>query len=65
MFPGWLMMLRITEANVYANKLYRDLLVDSSYNKLIRPVRNHSDILTVKLGLRLSQLIGIVCTYKP
>ena len=45
-------------ANEEAKKLYEDLL--STYNRLIRPVGNNSDRLTVKLGLKLSQLIDVV-----
>ncbi|XP_058792854.1 acetylcholine receptor subunit alpha-like 1 isoform X2 [Phymastichus coffea] len=45
------------QANPEAKRLYDDLL--SNYNRLIRPVGNNSDKLTVKLGLRLSQLIDI------
>ncbi|XP_065566595.1 acetylcholine receptor subunit alpha-like 1 isoform X2 [Artemia franciscana] len=40
-----------------AFKLYDDLLTD--YNRVIRPVGNDSDTLTVKLGLRMSQLIDV------
>jgi len=47
-------------ANPDAKRLYTDLLVNDGYNKLIRPVGNNSDKLTVKLGLRLSQLIDVV-----
>ena len=47
-------------ANPDARRLYDDLLRKSGYNKLIRPVSNSSDLLTVKLGLRLSQLIDVV-----
>lgn len=43
------------EANPDAKRLYDDLL--SNYNRLIRPVENNSDTLTVWLGLKLSQLI--------
>lgn len=49
-------------ASVYgsadAKRLYDDLL--SNYNRLIRPVGNNSDRLTVKMGLKLSQLIEVV-----
>lgn len=38
-------------------RLYDDLL--SNYNRLIRPVTNVSDILTVRLGLKLSQLMEV------
>lgn len=47
-------------ANPEAKRLYDDLL--SNYNRLIRPVGNVSDRLTVKMGLRLSQLIDVVST---
>lgn len=47
-----------TVANPEAKRLYDDLL--SNYNRLIRPVGNNSDRLTVKMGLRLSQLIEVV-----
>ena len=43
-----------------AKRLYDDLLKRSDYNKLIRPVGNTSDRLTVKLGLRLTQIIDVV-----
>lgn len=46
------------EANPDAKRLYDDLL--SNYNRLIRPVKNNSDTLTVWLGLKLSQLIEMV-----
>ncbi|XP_064459792.1 acetylcholine receptor subunit alpha-like 1 [Ornithodoros turicata] len=44
-------------ANPDAKRLYDDLM--SSYNRLIRPVSNNSDRLTVKMGLKLSQLIDV------
>lgn len=50
----------IAEANPDSKRLYDDLL--SNYNRLIRPVGNNSDRLTVKMGLRLSQLIDVVST---
>jgi len=43
--------------NPHAKRLYDDLLHD--YNRLIRPVSNFSETLTVKLGLKLSQLIDV------
>jgi hypothetical protein len=46
------------EANPDAKRLYDDLL--SNYNRLIRPVSNNTDTLTVWLGLKLSQLIEVV-----
>ncbi|XP_055953188.1 acetylcholine receptor subunit alpha-like 1 [Argiope bruennichi] len=45
------------KCNPDAKRLYDDLM--SSYNRLIRPVVNTSDTLTVKLGLKLSQLIDV------
>ena len=42
------------------NRLHHELLHLRSYSKLIRPVSNHSVQLTVKMGLRLSQLLDIV-----
>lgn len=50
-------------ANPDAKRLYDDLL--SNYNRLIRPVGNNSDRLTVKMGLRLSQLIDVVSNPLP
>ena len=45
------------EANPHAKRLYDDLLHD--YNRLIRPVSNFTETLTVRLGLKLSQLIDV------
>lgn len=53
-------MFKEVECNPYAKMLYNDLLKQTRYNKLIRPVANFSDKLTVKLGLKLSQLIDVV-----
>lgn len=47
----------VSMANPDAKRLYDDLL--SNYNKLIRPVGNSTDRLTVKMGLKLSQIIGV------
>lgn len=46
------------QGNDDAKRLYDDLI--NGYNSLIRPVGNNSDRLTVKMGLRLSQLIDVV-----
>ncbi|XP_066152609.1 acetylcholine receptor subunit alpha-like isoform X1 [Euwallacea fornicatus] len=43
--------------NPHAKRLYDDLL--SNYNKLVRPVVNVSDALSVKIKLKLSQLIDV------
>lgn len=47
-------------ANPDAKRLYDDLL--SHYNRLIRPVSNNSQVVTVGLGLHLTQLIDLVCS---
>jgi len=49
---------RVFEANPDTKRLYDDLL--SNYNRLIRPVVNNTETLTVWLGLKLSQLIEMV-----
>lgn len=41
-----------------SNKLYQYLM--SNYNKNVRPVRNNSDLVTVKLGLKLIQIADVV-----
>lgn len=49
--------LKQIEANPDAKRLYDDLL--SNYNRLIRPVVNNTETLTVYMGLKLSQLIEV------
>jgi len=55
-------MMLMSSSSVHANpdakRLYDDLL--SHYNRLIRPVSNNSEVVTVRLGLHLSQLIDLV-----
>ena len=51
-------LVAVSRANPDAKRLYDDLL--SNYNKLVRPVANVSDALTVKIKLKLSQLIDVV-----
>lgn len=46
------------EGNPYKKHLFDDLL--SNYNRLIRPVQNHSENLTVWIGLKLTQLTEMV-----
>ena len=48
-------------ANPDAKRLYDDLL--SNYNRLIRPVINHTEKVTVKLGVSLSQIVELVSCY--
>ncbi|XP_046650083.1 acetylcholine receptor subunit alpha-like isoform X1 [Daphnia pulicaria] len=43
--------------NPDAKRLYDDLL--SNYNKIVRPVVNNSDVLKVRIKLKLSQLIDL------
>ena len=47
--------------NPDAKRLYDDLL--SNYNKLVRPVVNVTDAVTVELKLKLSQLIDVVSRF--
>ena len=54
----------VCHANEDAKRLYDDLLRKSGYNKLVRPVANNSEKLTIKLGMRLSQLIDMVRTLR-
>lgn len=51
----------LARANPDSNRLYEDLMM--SYNRFVRPVQNDSDLLTVKLGLKLSQLIDVVSIF--
>ncbi|XP_050443487.1 acetylcholine receptor subunit alpha-like isoform X2 [Adelges cooleyi] len=54
---GLLVVRSMVSANPDAKRLYDDLL--SSYNKLVRPVVNTSDVLRVSIKLKLSQLIDV------
>ena len=56
----WLVLGSVTlvQPNPDAKRLYDDLL--SNYNRLIRPVANNTDKITVKMGLKLSQLVDLV-----
>ena len=53
-----LLCLVVEAGNPDAKRLYDDLL--SNYNKLVRPVVNTTDILPVRIKLKLSQLIDVV-----
>jgi len=44
----------------HAKRLYDDKLATSAYNKLIRPVDNASESLTIRIGLRLTSIIDVV-----
>ena len=48
----------LIEGNPDAKRLYDEIL--SGYNKLVRPVKNVTDPVTVKFKLKLSQLIDVV-----
>ena len=54
----YLVFAVLTNGNPDAKRLFDDLL--SSYNKLVRPVINVTDAVTVKFKLKLSQLIDVV-----
>ena len=51
-------VLMLLSGNPDAKRLYDDLL--SNYNKLVRPVSNVTEVVTVQLKLKLSQLIAVV-----
>ncbi|XP_017794848.1 PREDICTED: acetylcholine receptor subunit alpha-like isoform X1 [Habropoda laboriosa] len=55
----WIVLVLISgcSGNPDAKRLYDDLL--SNYNKLVRPVVNVTEALTVKIKLKLSQLIDV------
>ncbi|CAF0882304.1 unnamed protein product [Rotaria sordida] len=55
----YLCFFNITIANPEAKRLYEELIKVRSYNKLIRPIKNNSEKLTVYLGLRLTQLLDV------
>lgn len=54
-------LFSVCAGNPDAKRLYDDLL--SNYNKLVRPVVNVTDALTVRIKLKLSQLIDIVSIF--
>ena len=53
----------LNAGNPDAKRLYDDLL--SNYNKLVRPVVNTTAPLTVRIKLKLSQLIDVVSLELP
>ena len=55
-----IMFVVVVHSNPEAKRLYEELIKVRSYNKLIRPVKNNSEKLTVYLGLRLTQLLDVV-----
>lgn len=72
---GWMIFLKIScwavsvvwllpnggQCGQDAGRLIEDLLAD--YNKLVRPVENDTDTLIVRLKLKLSQLLDVVCDF--
>ena len=50
----------LATTNPDAKRLYDDLLRKQKYNRLMRPVADHSNNLTVSINLKLSQLIDVV-----
>ena len=50
----------IIHANHDAKRLYDDLLKKNHYSKLIRPVKNHTEAIKIKLGMKLTQIIDVV-----
>ena len=54
-------LFTLVQPNPDAKRLYDDLL--SNYNRLIRPVANNTDKITVKMGLKLSQLVDLVSIF--
>lgn len=61
-FSSLLLLRAVCAGNPDAKRLYDDLL--SNYNKLVRPVVNVTDALTVRIKLKLSQLIDVVGVYR-
>lgn len=57
---SFLLIFIVAVANPEAKRLYEELIKVRGYNKLIRPVKNNSEKLTVYLGLRLTQLLDVV-----
>lgn len=63
MFAVFVLTVEECSGNDDAKRLYHDLLIQNKYNKLIRPIGNNTDRpLTVKMGIRLSQIIDVVST---
>ena len=52
---------KVDSENPEAERLYDDLL--SNYNKLVRPVANVTETVTVHLKLKLSKLIAVVSIF--
>ena len=57
MFAAW---TQSVVANDDVRRLYEDLIQPMTYNKLIRPRHDQSDVLRINLGLRLAQIVEVV-----
>ncbi len=55
-----LLVVTVTQANHHARRLYDEKIKESGYNMDIPPMRNVSEKIWVKLGLKISQLIDVV-----
>lgn len=53
-------LIHLSTCNNDAKRLYETLL--SGHTSLVRPVSNNSERLTIKLALKLAQLIDVVST---
>lgn len=53
-----LILIIVQLANSDAKRLYDDLI--NGYNRLVRPVGNNSEKLTVYMGLKLTQILDVV-----
>ena len=60
MYPnGWVgRLLKLTASNFASKRLFDDLI--TGYNRLIRPVGNNTEKLTVNMGLKLTQILEVV-----
>lgn len=61
LFVCWAIMTQTSVGHPPTKRLHDDILSD--YNRLIRPVNNHSMKLIVNLSLKLTQLIDMVCAF--
>ena len=51
---------RMCLCNIDAKQLYSDLFDNTDYVPNIRPVANETQVVHVKIGLKLSQLVDVV-----
>ena len=57
------MISLVSEGSYHEKRLLKDLLL-SGYRKDMRPVKNDSDKVVVRMGLSLSQIIDVVSIHK-